>query len=68
MDTKKIVVLDCGMAYELGNIDKNRLLKFLHSIGEINYNATARILVQMGKLNNLTEFQINKIVKDVEQL
>lgn len=56
------------MAYEITNIDKNRLLQFLHSIGEINYNSTGRILVQMGKLNNLTELQISKIVNDVEML
>lgn len=68
VDTKKLVILDCGMAYEIANSDKNRLIQFLQSIGDINFKSTARLLVEMGKLNNLTEIQIKKIINDVEVL
>lgn len=56
------------MAYEIANSDKNRLIQFLQSIGDINFKSTARLLVEMGKLNNLTEIQIKKIINDVEVL
>lgn len=61
-------MLDCGMAYEIANSDKNRLIKFLQSIGNENYKYTAQLLVEMGQLNNLTETQVSKITSDVKSL
>jgi len=56
------------MAYQIANSDKNRLIKFLQSIGNENYSYTAQLLVEMGKLNNMNEIQICKIISDVKEL